>query len=803
MEADEERAAEAQREKEAGNDAYRKLFLETAVLHYTRGAALDPRDISFLTNRAAAYLLMSKYKECVRDCDEAVERGRELRAENRLLARALSRKASALLKLAACAGDYAPAIRALQQSLAEHYSEETCAKLEEAESARKEIEEQERLDQEEADHHRHKGNEFFQKKKYQEAADHYTEAIRKNPNDPRVFSNRAQSHIYLRNLSEGLEDAEKCIELDPTFLKGYLRKANAQFLMDNYDSALATYIEGLKCDPNSPAVIDGLRRCAACIMKSNGSDFGPEDLKEILGDLRLDNDLRNKLKKNMEEAAVFKKEASDERLRRIESERMARTSEDLYLNQVQQRKETEEFLSKIQEELQQLKVRQDEVIEELQKANEHNVNLQHQLSESKDHYDWLLSEHDNLLHERNRSVREVEELRQRRGQLVSVLVTAMHCEFSPSEVECATQNFSSSRKIGEGGFGCVYQGVLRNMTVAIKVLRPDGLQGRLQFEQEVAILSRVRHPNLVTLLGACSELSTLVYEFLPNGSLEDFLSCEDKRATLTWQIRIRIIAEICSALIFLHENKPHPVVHADLKPANILLDVNLVSKLSDFGISRLLVQSSSDNTILYRTMHPVGTPVYMDPEFLATGEMTPRSDVYSFGIIVLRLLTGKPPVAVKRIVEDAMMQGNLNSVIDTSAGEWPDVHVQQLAHLALGCTEPSRRCRPDLSGELWRALESMRDDAMLSSPSSSRPALDESSIPSYFICPISQDIMNDPHIAADGFTYEGELIRSWLSTGSDTSPMTNLPLEHDELIPNLALRSAIQEWHQQQNSVPQ
>ncbi|XP_047075349.1 U-box domain-containing protein 70-like isoform X2 [Lolium rigidum] len=793
MEAEDERAAEAQREKEAGNDAYRKLFLETAVLHYTRGAALDPRDISFLTNRAAAYLLMSKYKECVRDCDDAVERGRELRADNRLLARALSRKASALLKLAACAGDYAPAIRALQQSLAEHYSLETLAKLDEAESGRKEIEEQERLDQEAADHHRHKGNEFFQKKKYQEAADHYTEAIKKNPNDPRVFSNRAQSHIYLRNLSEGLEDAEKCIELDPTFLKGYLRKANAQFLMDDYESALATYIEGLKCDPNSLGAIDGLRRCAACIKRSDGGDFGPEDLKEILGDLRSDNDLRNKLKKTMEEVAVFKQEASDERLRRIESERMARTSENLYLNQVQQRKETEEFLSKIQEELQQLKVRQDEVIEELQKANEHNESLQHQISESKDHYDWLLSEHDHLLHERNRSVREVEELRQRRGQILSVLVTAMHCEFSPSELERATENFSSLRKIGEGGFGCVYQGVLRNMTVAIKVLRPDGLQGQSQFEQEVTILSRVRHPNLVTLLGACSELSTLVYEFLPNGSLEDFLVCQDKRATLTWQIRVRIIAEICSALIFLHENKPHPIVHADLKPSNILLDVNLVSKLSDFGISRLLIQSSNDNTTMYRTMHPLGTPAYMDPEFLATGEMTPRSDVYSFGIIVMRLLTGKPPVGVKRIVEDAMMQ----------AGEWPAVHVQQLAHLALGCTEPSRRCRPDLSGELWRALESMRDDATSSSPSSSRSVLDESSIPSYFICPISQDVMNDPHIAADGFTYEGDLIRSWLNTGSDTSPMTNLPLEHDELIPNLALRSAIQEWHQQKNTVPQ
>ena len=98
---------------------------------------------------------------------------------------------------------------------------------------------------------------------------------------------------------------------------------------------------------------------------------------------------------------------------------------------------------------------------------------------------------------------------------------------------------------------------------------------------QVAIHGRVRHPNLVTLLGACSKSSALVYEHLPNGSLEDFLLCADKRRTLTWQIRIRVIAEICSALIFLHENKPDPIVHGDLRPANILLDANFVSKLSD------------------------------------------------------------------------------------------------------------------------------------------------------------------------------------------------------------------------------
>ncbi|KAF8733111.1 hypothetical protein HU200_015478 [Digitaria exilis] len=784
MEAD-ERADAVRRAKEAGNDAYRKSFLETAVEHYTRGALLDPADISFLTNRALAYLKLCKYKECVRDCDDAVKRGRECGADNKLIAKALSRKAAALLEVADCAGGYAPAIRALEQSLAEHYCEETLAKLGKAERERKELEEQERLDQEAADHDREKGNELFKQKRYHEAAMHYTRAMKMNPKDPRAFSNRAQCHICLGDFPLGLKDAEKSVELDPTFLKGYVRKAKVQFLMESYENALATYLEGLKCDPNNMEVLDGLRRCAACIKRANGGDVELKDLKDMsispVWFIVAENDLR-KLQNAMEQAAILKKEASDERLMRIESERMART--------------TEEYLSGVKQELEQLR-KQHEVMEKLQKTNE---DLQGQLSESRGQYERLLVEHDHLLHERNLAVREVQELHQKRGQMLSVLTTSMHCEFSSSELVCATENFSSSLKIGEGGFGCVYRGILRNMTVAIKVLKPGSLQGQSQFEQEVAILSRVRHPHLVTLLGACLESSTLVYEFLPNGSLEDFLVCVEKRRTLQWQTRIRIIAEICSALTFLHKNKPHPVVHGDLKPANILLDVNLVTKLSDFGISRHLVESSSNNTIMYRTMHPMGTLHYMDPEFFATGELTCQSDVYSFGIVVLRLLTGKPPDGIKKIVEDAMEKGNLCSVVDTSAGEWPDVHAQQLAYLAISCMELSRRCRPDLSGEVWGVVEAMRDDAAaLSSASSSRSASNEICTPSYFICPISQDVMNDPHIAADGFTYEAEFIRSWLDSGHDTSPMTNLRLEHDELIPNRALRSAIQEWRHQHN----
>ena len=172
----------------------------------------------------------------------------------------------------------------------------------------------------------------------------------------------------------------------------------------------------------------------------------------------------------------------------------ARTMEDSYLNQVQQRKQTEEFLSRAQQELERFKIQHDDVIERLQEANERNERLLGQLSESREQYDWLLSEHEHLLHDRDRAVREVEELCQRRGQMHSVLVTSTYSEFSSSELESATEKFSSSLKIGEGGFACVYRGILRNMIVAIKVLKPDCLQGRSQLEQEVIYAS---HPEIL------------------------------------------------------------------------------------------------------------------------------------------------------------------------------------------------------------------------------------------------------------------------------------------------------------------
>ncbi|KAJ4777768.1 U-box domain-containing protein kinase family protein [Rhynchospora pubera] len=433
----------------------------------------------------------------------------------------------------------------------------------------------------------------------------------------------------------------------------------------------------------------------------------------------------------------------------------------------------------LQEEYNKLQERDNAVKEEVLHKQEINI-VQSRL-------DLLLVEYTKLKEERDKAVEEAEELRGSAGHGSH----ATFSEISLLELEQATENFSKKHKIGEGGFGSVYKGFLRNTMVAIKMLHPQSLQGKPEFEQEVAVLSTMRHPNLVTLIGICSEKSALIYEYLPNGSLEDRLACQGGTPPLTWQVRTRIIGEICRALLFLHSN-PNPIVHGDLKPANILLDGNLVCKLSDFGISRLLMETNS-NTLVYRTEYPRGTFAYMDPEFLTSGELTVKSDVYSFGIIILRLLTGNPPINIAADVEDAIETHSLHLIIDESAGEWPFVQAEKLANLGLRCAQMRRRKRPDLESE-WKLVEGLMQASSLSVSPSFKSQLDEKSTPSYFMCPISQEVMKNPHVAADGYTYEAEAIKGWLDGGHKTSPMTNLPLPHQELTPNYALRSAIQEW---------
>jgi len=242
---------------------------------------------------------------------------------------------------------------------------------------------------------------------------------------------------------------------------------------------------------------------------------------------------------------------------------------------------------------------------------------------------------------------------------------------------------------------------------------------------QVEVLGKLQHPHLVTLLGVCAESWSLIYEYLPNGSLQDHIFRKSNISPLTWKTRTRIIAEISSALCFLHSSKPEQIAHGNLKLENIVLSTDLSSKICDFGICRLVTEESLHCPSFRRSTEPKGAFTYTDPEFQRNGVLTPKSDVYSFGLIILQLLTGRQPVGLAAEVRKAVSCGKLASLLDSSAGEWPTFVAMRLAELGLHCCQVSSRDRPDLTPSLVRELEQLH-------VSEERP------VPSYFLCPILQ-----------------------------------------------------------------
>ncbi|ONM40767.1 Protein kinase protein with adenine nucleotide alpha hydrolase-like domain [Zea mays] len=277
------------------------------------------------------------------------------------------------------------------------------------------------------------------------------------------------------------------------------------------------------------------------------------------------------------------------------------------------------------------------------------------------------------------------------------------------EIEMATERFSDELKIGEGGYGPVYRASLDHTPVAIKVLRPDAHQGRKQFQQEVEVLSCIRHPNMVLLLGACPEYGCLVYEYMEHGSLEDRLFRRGGTPPIPWAQRFRIAAEIATALLFLHQTKPEPLVHRDLKPANILLDRNYVSKISDVGLARLVPPSVADSVTQYRLTATAGTFCYIDPEYQQTGKLGVKSDIYSLGVLLLQVVTARPPMGLTHHVEKAIDAGTFAQMLDITVKDWPVEEALGYAKLALKCTEMRRRDRPDLATVVLPELNRLRN----------------------------------------------------------------------------------------------
>ncbi|KAF7035306.1 hypothetical protein CFC21_046215 [Triticum aestivum] len=287
--------------------------------------------------------------------------------------------------------------------------------------------------------------------------------------------------------------------------------------------------------------------------------------------------------------------------------------------------------------------------------------------------------------------------------------------FKFAEIEKATNGFDDSSIVGEGGFGCVYQGTLEDgTTVAVKVLKRFDGQGEREFLAEVEMLGRLHHRNLVKLLGICVEENArcLVYELIPNGSVESHLHGADREiAPLDWNARMKIALGAGRALAYLHEDSSPCVIHRDFKSSNILLEHDFTPKVSDFGLART-ARGEGNQHISTRVM---GTFGYVAPEYAMTGHLLVKSDVYSYGVVLLELLTGRKPVDMSQPAGQESLVAwarpyltnvvGLRQAVDPLLG--PNVpldNVAKAAAIASMCVQPEVAHRPSMS-EVVQALK--------------------------------------------------------------------------------------------------
>ncbi|CAM6129053.1 unnamed protein product [Calypogeia fissa] len=282
--------------------------------------------------------------------------------------------------------------------------------------------------------------------------------------------------------------------------------------------------------------------------------------------------------------------------------------------------------------------------------------------------------------------------------------------FSPNELKMATNNFSHENKLGSGAFGDVYKGFLRDgQVVAIKRLRTDRAIDMDQFFNELSVLSQVNHPNLVKLMGCCVDpkMPMVVYEFVPNGTLHEHLckARESAPSKLDWPCRMRIAVQIAEALQYLHSQASPSIVHRDVKAENILLGNHFAAKVADFGLSKML-----DTGATHISTEVKGTFGYMDPEYFSTFQLTEKSDVYSYGMVLLELITSMKPIdlslepakqnlAVRMVplINNKLAKDIVDAWLVENFSKEDFETLEAIAEVAVACLTRNRASRPSMT----------------------------------------------------------------------------------------------------------
>ncbi|KAG5235085.1 Cysteine-rich RLK [Salix suchowensis] len=290
-----------------------------------------------------------------------------------------------------------------------------------------------------------------------------------------------------------------------------------------------------------------------------------------------------------------------------------------------------------------------------------------------------------------------------RVETTNKIESAESLQFAFSTIQDATEDFSEKNRLGQGGFGVVYKGVLPSrQEIAVKRLSKDSGQGDLEFKNEVLLVAKLQHRNLVKLLGFCLEgiERLLIYEFVPNSSLDHFIFDPTKHVQLNWERRYKIIRGIARGLLYLHEDSRLRIIHRDLKASNILLDEEMNPKISDFGMARLFVVDQTQGS----TSRIVGTHGYMAPEYAFQGHFSVKLDVFSFGVLVLEIVTGKKNSFrngdhIEHLLSHAWRnwrEGTAQAIIDPVLSNGSSTEMMRCIHIGLLCVQENVVDRPTM-----------------------------------------------------------------------------------------------------------